>query len=236
MSDFIQQQVRRGRYKKANRPSIPWREIEVEYVYGADLADGENGTEPRTFLSIRALSEKHSVSRSLLGYFAKKQNWLKRREKFLKGIGDNAETLVAKGAPRPAARSIADLEKLLDKFVGLFESAVNDDRVPVPSIADVAAAVRLKEAIAETKASKESRRRDLPSLDELQRLYAEARAARNAPPAACGMVAELCAQCRGEIEYVKPASSPIADTGPDELKVPHKSLNSANDGDENPRG
>lgn len=236
MGDSIQRPAGRGRYKKANRPSIPWREIEAEYVYGVALAEGENGTAARTFLSMRALSEKYGVSRSLLGYFAKKENWLKRRGKFLAGIGNEAEKRGAERASRPAARSIADLEKLLDKFVGLFESAVTDDRVPTPSIADVAAAYKLKQTITETNANQESRHRDLPSLEELQRLYAEARAASNVPAAVCGVVAELCVQCRGEIDYVKPASRHVAETEPDELKVPYESHNSPKTGDENPRG
>jgi len=63
--------------------SIPWDEIEAEYVYGKVVIDEISGKKTIVFPSQVELAKKYDVADSALWKQSKKKNWLVLRDKYL---------------------------------------------------------------------------------------------------------------------------------------------------------
>lgn len=59
-----------------------WHAIEKLYVFGEVVRVREDGSEERTFPSIRAVAQRFGVSRSAIGEKALRDDWVGRRMKF----------------------------------------------------------------------------------------------------------------------------------------------------------
>ncbi len=63
-----------------------WHAIEKLYVFGEVVRVREDGSEERTFPSIRAIAQRFGISRSVVGEKAMRDNWAGRRFEFLAAL------------------------------------------------------------------------------------------------------------------------------------------------------
>lgn len=59
-----------------------WHAIENAYVFGEVARVREDGSEERTFPSIRAIAQRFGISRSVVGQKALRSDWVTRRYEF----------------------------------------------------------------------------------------------------------------------------------------------------------
>lgn len=202
--------VRGGRPRRGEARRVPWREIEDAYIYGEVIGESASGREERRFVTLDELSKRYGVRKSLLGYYSKRGNWLKRRQRFQGEVVEEFNRTVV----RAAALNLVDVVHLLDRFILKYAKALEEDRLPTPTVSDLAAAVKLKQSLSEALEAKESKSGDGPTLMELHRLHEESRRQR-AIATATGVVAK---SAPAEAQNVLPDSyeshnSPESDDG-----------------------
>lgn len=67
---------------RSNNRSWDWHDVEKLYVFGRVAGKRSDGTEIRTFPSIRALSERTGISRSVIANRSRRNNWVGERKRF----------------------------------------------------------------------------------------------------------------------------------------------------------
>jgi len=63
-----------------------WHAIEKLYVFGEGVRVREDGSEERTFPTIRAIAQRFGISRSVVGEKAFRDDWVGRRFEFLAAL------------------------------------------------------------------------------------------------------------------------------------------------------
>lgn len=64
-----------------------WHAIEKVYVFGEVVRVRGDGSEERTFPSIRAIAQRFGISRSIVGEKALRNDWVSRRFYFRAALG-----------------------------------------------------------------------------------------------------------------------------------------------------
>jgi hypothetical protein len=86
------------------KPERDWHAIEKLYVFGEVVRVREDGSEDRSFPSIRSLAQRFGVSRSVVGEKAFRGDWTGRRYQFRTALHDaNWKKLIAHEVARAAA-------------------------------------------------------------------------------------------------------------------------------------
>ena len=86
-----------------------WHAIERAYIFGEVLRVRDDGSEERTFPSIRAIAQRFGISRSMVGEKALRNDWVSRRFYFRAALckatwQKQMADEVARAAPPPRAQ------------------------------------------------------------------------------------------------------------------------------------
>jgi hypothetical protein len=69
-----------GRPRNADRPVIPWEEVDRLLVFGETVRDEETGREDVRYPSLRELGRRYGVSGALIGRYSVQHRCMERRE------------------------------------------------------------------------------------------------------------------------------------------------------------
>lgn len=152
----------RGAPRGKNDPTIPWDQIEREYVWGDTLRQNPDGTFVRKYPTFKALGEKFKVAPSLVHYYAKKGGWQDRRLRCISMTREEYDREVAKSR----ARRIVDAERLLEDWLGKFAEKLESGAVRADSVSDLNTVVRLQKFLKGEAESRTEQKTTL-SLDQL---------------------------------------------------------------------
>jgi len=67
-----------------------WHAIARLYVFGEVVRVRSDGSEDRSFPSIRAIADRFGLARSVVGNRALREGWVRRRERFRTELSDSA--------------------------------------------------------------------------------------------------------------------------------------------------
>ncbi len=201
-----------GRPHRGEEPDLDQAALDRLLVHGEETTT-PGGEPARRFPSYRELAERFGISKSLVGRYAQQHGCVARRRAAAEAR-QVAEALpaepVADAAPPPApaatppdlARRAGDLDgalrsaddglsverilRMAERWLDLLEESIDEGRLR-PDLADLERFIRVIKAAKEDADERAGIPDGMPTLDDLQRLYAEnERRAREETPATQG--------------------------------------------------
>lgn len=178
-----------GRPKKSEPPRADYHAIDTLLVMGELRPDDGTGRGPTTvYPSYRDLAKRFGISHSLIATYSSRHDCLRRRESAALRIRKLTDEKVIARRGTTLAESKERMLAIIDRYIEEFGKALEEGRVRVDSVSDLNVMVRLREFL---QGGPDSRQevRGLPTLEELNRRYAEAhRREREEGDAAAGVV------------------------------------------------
>jgi hypothetical protein len=158
---------RQGRPRNADRPVIPWPEIDRLLVFGEVVRDEATGHEDLRYPSYRELGRRYGVSGSLIGQYATQHQCMQRREDNRLREQIRFEQKVIEKRAEARALSTAEAIGIIDEYLRGFQEAVADGRVRFDSPGDFNTMARLKEFLTGNADSRQEVQ-GVVTLDQLQ--------------------------------------------------------------------
>jgi hypothetical protein len=179
---------RTGRPRNADRPVIPWEEVDRLLVFGETVRDEATGHETVRYPSYRELGRRYGVSGSLIGRYATDHRCLERREENAARERMRFEQIVVEKRAEARAISAADAVAIVDDYIRRFRDALEDGRVRADVAGDFNTMMRLK-AFLEGKADSRQEVHGMITLEDMQARHRALRAQLEAlDPAVTGEV------------------------------------------------
>lgn len=158
---------KQGRPRSADRPVIPWPEIDRLLVFGEAVRDEATGREDLRYPSYRELGRRYGVSGSLIGQYAVRHQCMQRREENRAREQIQFEQKVVEKRAEVRALSTAEAVGIIDDYLRGFQQALAEGRVRFDSPGDFNTMARLKEFL-EGNADSRQEVHGVVTLDQLQ--------------------------------------------------------------------
>jgi len=179
---------RTGRPRNADRPVIPWEEVDRLLVFGETVRDEATGHETVRYPSYRELGRRYGISGSLIGRYATQHRCLERREENAARERMRFEQKVVEKRAEARAMSTAEAVAIVDEYMQSFRQALDEGRVRSDSATDFNTMARLK-AFLEGKADSRQEVHGMITLEDMQARHRALRAQLEAlDPAVTGEV------------------------------------------------
>lgn len=134
-----------GRPLKNDPPRLPHHEVDRLLVHG-ELLEGEDGAPPTVvYPSYRDLARRYGVNHSVVAAYAKKHNYLHRREVAQARVSARSDEKLIEQRAAALAFGRAEVMRIIDRYIGAFEAALADGRVRCDNPTDFNTMLRLKE-------------------------------------------------------------------------------------------
>ncbi|MCA9609491.1 MAG: hypothetical protein KC619_28015 [Myxococcales bacterium] len=200
-----------GRPRRGDEPDLDHRELERLLIHG-EWTEGADGVERHRYATYRELAERFGISKSLVGRYAQQHNCVARRRAALeagKAPTPPADTAASSAhvprSPPPAPEleqsageldgalrgaddglSVERILRMAERWLDLLEEAIDEGRLK-PDLADLERFIRVIKAAKEEGDERAGIPEGMPTLADLERLYAEnERRAREETPAMQG--------------------------------------------------
>jgi hypothetical protein len=164
-----------GRPRNADRPVIPWEEVDRLLVFGETVRDEETGRETVRYPSLRDLGRRYGVSGALIGRYSVQHRCMERREENSAREQIRFEQKVVEKLAEARAMSTAEAIAIVDGYMQSFRNALDEGRVRTDSAGDFNTMMRLK-AFLEGKADSRQEVQGVITLEQMQERHRALRA------------------------------------------------------------
>jgi hypothetical protein len=164
-----------GRPRNADRPVIPWEEVDRLLVFGETVRDEETGREDVRYPSLRELGRRYGVSGALIGRYSVQHRCMERREENSARERIRFEQKVVEKLAEARAMSTAEAIAIVDGYMQSFRNALDEGRVRTDSAGDFNTMMRLK-AFLEGKADSRQEVQGVITLEQMQARHRALRA------------------------------------------------------------
>jgi hypothetical protein len=164
-----------GRPRNADRPVIPWEEVDRLLVFGETVRDEETGRETVRYPSHRDLGRRYGVSGALIGRYSVQHRCMERREENSARERISFEQKVVEKLAEARAMSTAEAIAIVDGYMHSFRNALDEGRVRTDSASDFNTMMRLK-AYLEGKAESRHEVQGVITLEQMQERHRALRA------------------------------------------------------------
>jgi hypothetical protein len=164
-----------GRPRNADRPVIPWEEVDRLLVFGETVRDEETGRETVRYPSLRDLGRRYGVSGALIGRYSVQHRCMERREENSARERISFEQKVIEKLAEARAMSTAEAIAIVDGYAQSFRNALDEGRVRADSASDFNTMMRLKEFL-EGKAESRHEVHGVITLEQMQERHRALRA------------------------------------------------------------
>jgi hypothetical protein len=164
-----------GRPRNADRPVIPWEEVDRLLVFGETVRDEETGREDVRYPSLRELGRRYGVSGALIGRYSVQHRCMERREENSARERISFEQKVVEKLAEARAMSTAEAIAIVDGYMQSFRNALDEGRVRTDSASDFNTMMRLK-AFLEGKADSRQEVQGVITLEQMQERHRALRA------------------------------------------------------------
>jgi hypothetical protein len=164
-----------GRPRNADRPVIPWEEVDRLLVFGETVRDEETGYETVRYPSLRELGRRYGVSGALIGRHSVQHRCMERREENSARERACFERKVVEKLAEARAMSTAEAIAIVDGYMQSFRNALDEGRVRTDSAGDFNTMMRLK-AFLEGKADSRQEVQGVITLEQMQERHRALRA------------------------------------------------------------
>jgi hypothetical protein len=166
---------RTGRPRNADRPIIPWEEVDRLLVFGETVRDDATGHETVRYPSYRELGRRYGVSAALIGRYASQHRCMERREENHARQQIRFEQKVVEKCAEARAISTAEAVAIVDDYIRRFRDALDEGRVRADGASDFNTMMRLK-AFLEGKADSRQEVQGVITLEQMQARHRALRA------------------------------------------------------------
>jgi len=135
-----------GRPTKGDGPKVPYDEIDRLLVHG-EVVEAESGGTTVVYPSYRTLARRYGCSHSLISWYARKHNTMRRRRQTQARVEAKADSKLAELRADAIAVSKDDQICIIDGYLIAFKDALEEGRVRCDNPSDFNLLCRLREFI-----------------------------------------------------------------------------------------